>query len=183
MHKLLEKEIQLVGKENIVLWGSRQGCAVALSTLLTWDGEPFAALVGMSGWLPFNNWVWDFANGDDSDLHRDEWFDPDTYWPKEHEDDEDFDWPTKAIKYFRFELYLEEKKGEAFKHIPVFLGQSRKDKITELGREAKKCLEIIGAKVQMIEYESLSSVHGYSREMLDDAFDFLRDKLGGKSDV
>jgi hypothetical protein len=143
--------------------------------MLTWDGEPFAALVGMSGWLPFNNWVWDFANGDDSDLRRDEWFGLDTYWPKEHEDDEDFDWPTKAVKYFRFELYLQEKTGEVFKQIPVLLGQSRNDNITELGRETKKCLEIVGANVQMTEYESVSSVHGYSREMLDDTFGFLRD--------
>jgi hypothetical protein len=39
MHKLLKREIQLIGKVNIVLWGSRQGAAPALSTLLTWDGE------------------------------------------------------------------------------------------------------------------------------------------------
>jgi hypothetical protein len=65
----------------------------------------------------------------------------------------------------------------------VFLGQSRKDNITEPGRESTKCLEIIGANVQMIEYESLSSVHEYSREMLDDTFNILQDNLGGKSEV
>lgn len=60
----------------------------------------------------------------------------------------------------------------------MFMGQSRKDRIAWLGIQAKKCLEIVGADVQMSECESLSSVHGYSREMLDDTFEFLRDKLG-----
>lgn len=77
----------------------------------------------MRGWLPFDGWVWDFANGDDSRLDMD---DPlvgvDTYWPKEREDDSDFDWPTKAVKYLRVEIYLHKKKGEVFKQITVLLG-------------------------------------------------------------
>jgi len=70
----------------------------AWSTVLTWDGEPVTALVGMSELLASSNWLWDFAHGDDSDLHRKPWYDPDSYWPKEHEDEPDFDWPAKAIK-------------------------------------------------------------------------------------
>ena len=46
----------------------------------------------------------------------------DTYWPKEREDDSDFDWPTKAVKYLRVEIYLHKKKGEVFKQITVLLG-------------------------------------------------------------
>lgn len=96
---------------------------------MTWEGEAFAALVGMSGWLPRDNWVWDVANGDDSRLRDegDEFHDIEAFYEKEHEDDEDFDWPTKAVKYVRFELFLQKKKGEAFKQIPVFMVQSRKD--------------------------------------------------------
>jgi hypothetical protein len=82
MHKLLKREIQLIGKVNIILWGSRQGAAPAWSTMLTWDGEPFTALVGMSELLSSSNWLCHFAHGDDSDLHRN----PDSHWPKEHED-------------------------------------------------------------------------------------------------
>jgi hypothetical protein len=52
----------------------------------------------MSELLASSNWLWDFAHGDDSDLHRKPWYDPDSYWPKEHEDEPDFDWPAKAIK-------------------------------------------------------------------------------------
>ncbi len=62
--------------------------------------------------------------------------------------------------------------------IPVFMGQSRKDRIAGLGIQAKKCLDNVGAEVQMSECESLSSGHGYSSEMLDDTFEFLRVKLG-----
>ena len=81
----------------------------------------------------------------------------------ENEDDPDFDRPAKAIKYFRCEQFLWDKKGEVFKQIPVFMGYSRKDKLIEVGREEKRCLDIVGAKVQMVEYESLSSIHGYSK--------------------
>jgi len=50
MHKLLEREIQSVGKDNVVLWGSRLGCAVALSTMLTWGWRALCC----SSW---NEWV------------------------------------------------------------------------------------------------------------------------------
>jgi hypothetical protein len=138
-------------------------------------------MVAMSGWLPFDNLVWNYANGDDPDCHGDEFWAPDTYWSKEHVDDEDFDWPTKAIMYFRYELFMKEKKGEAFKEILVFLGQNRKSYVAELGRRTKKCLDIVGVKAQMAEYERESSVYGYSGEILGDIFRFLREKLGEKS--
>jgi predicted esterase len=182
MHHLLAREIQLVGKENVVLWGSRQGAAVALSTLLTWDGDAFAAVVGMGEWLPYEDQVWDFANGDDSSIRDDEWW-GDTYWQKEHEDEPDFDWPTKVVKYFRFEIFLQERKGEVFKHIPAFLGRGKKDKIAELGTRTKKCLDIVEANAQMKEYDASSSVHGYSQKMLDDTFSFLQDKLGERREI
>ena len=57
------------------------------------------------------------------------------------------------------------------------MDQGRKGKLVEVGREAKECLEIVGAQVQMVEYENLSPVHGYSEDILDDTFDCLRDKL------
>jgi predicted esterase len=60
---ILQREIQLIGKENVVLWGLSQGCATSLTTLLTWDGEPFAATVGIYGYLPFANHIEDIARG------------------------------------------------------------------------------------------------------------------------
>jgi hypothetical protein len=70
------------------------------------------------------------------------------------------------------------KKEEVFNQIPVFMGQSRKNRSAGLGIQAKKCLDNVGADVQMSVFESFSSVRGYSREMLDDRFEFLREKLG-----
>ena len=62
IHGVLEKEIEIIGGENVVLWGLSQGCATSLSSLLTWDGKPFAATVGMCGYLPFGNHIEDIAN-------------------------------------------------------------------------------------------------------------------------
>jgi hypothetical protein len=128
LHRLLEQEIQLVGKQNVVLWGSRQGCAVALSTLLTWEGEPFAALVGMIWWLPLENWVWDVPNGDYSRLHEDgdEFHDIEAFWEKEHEDDKAFDWPSKAVQYFRFELFLQKRKGRSLSSFQCLWGRAER---------------------------------------------------------
>ncbi|KAH6673527.1 hypothetical protein B0J14DRAFT_562983 [Halenospora varia] len=39
--------------ENVAFWGMGQGCAVALTSLLTWNGESFAAFVGICGSLQF----------------------------------------------------------------------------------------------------------------------------------
>jgi hypothetical protein len=51
---------------------------VALSKLLTWEGEPFVAVIGMDGWLPWNTFVWNYANEDVSDLFDDDLWDMDT---------------------------------------------------------------------------------------------------------
>jgi len=59
VHKILKNEIAIIGKENVVLWGLSQGCATSLASLLSWDGEPFGAVVGMCGWLPFANLIKD----------------------------------------------------------------------------------------------------------------------------
>ena len=56
VHGLVKREIEKVGKENVVLWGLSQGCATSLAALLLWDGEPFAAVVGTCGWLPLMIW-------------------------------------------------------------------------------------------------------------------------------
>lgn len=57
VHGLLREEIEAVGRENVVLWGLSQGCATSLVSLLIWEGAPFAATVGMCGWLPFDGLV------------------------------------------------------------------------------------------------------------------------------
>jgi hypothetical protein len=57
------------------------------------------------------------------------------------------------------------------------LGHGTKDEkvAIEIGREAKRCLGLLGDDVQMAEYEGLW--HWDSDEMLGDILDFLREKL------
>jgi hypothetical protein len=57
-------EIELVDAKNVVLWGLSQGCAASLVALLTWDGEPFGAVVGMCGWLPFRKHLEEIASNE-----------------------------------------------------------------------------------------------------------------------
>jgi predicted esterase len=188
IHSLLQKEIEIVGKENVVLWGLSQGCATSLTALLTWDSVPFAAVVEMCGWLPFANLLEEIAGGNDSEFSSDPFSAGD-----EDEDDitgslsssssygaAKIDLQTQAIMFLRDEIEIEGKGGMAFQKIPVFLGHvTENERVTiELGREAKTCLELVGADVQMVEYKGCG--HWYSEEMLRDIFEFLREKLRTK---
>jgi predicted esterase len=194
IHRLLEAEIKAVKKENVVLWGLSQGCALSLASLLTWDGEPFAAVVGMCGWLPYGNELKRIAGRGDGDEGFDE-DDDDPFGRSGDEDDDPFarskdendvnssakeyagDLPSQAISYFREAIDMEDKTGMAFRKIPVFLGHGAEDEKAsiELGREAKNCLELVGTDVQMREYEGLG--HWYSEDMLRDIFQFIKEKL------
>ena len=178
VHGILQQEIEVVGKENVVLWGLSQGCATSLVELLTWDREPFAATVGMCGYLPFANLIQEIAKGHSPGASG---YD----FGRENEDDELFerenpakeDLPVQAVTFLKEEIEMEAEVGMVFRNIPVFLGHGTKDERVpiEIGREAKICLELVGADVQMIEYEGLG--HWYSDEMLGDIFEFLKEKL------
>lgn len=52
LHRLLEREVRVVGGEHVVLGGLSQGCAAALVAGLLWRGEALGAVVGLCGWLP-----------------------------------------------------------------------------------------------------------------------------------
>ncbi|KAH7311148.1 Alpha/Beta hydrolase protein [Rhexocercosporidium sp. MPI-PUGE-AT-0058] len=191
IHGLLKTEIEAVGAENAVLWGLSQGCATTLAALLTWDGEPFAAAVGMCGWLPFANVMTDLvqihgSNGvsspefDDDDyfaLSREEDDDPFTLGIPSLEKDLNSDSAIQAVTLLREELDMNDKNGTVFRHIPIFLGHGTDDQRVNinLGRESQKCMELLGAGVRMVEYEGLE--HWYSKDMLRDIFEFLKEKL------
>ncbi|CZR64842.1 related to phospholipase/esterase [Phialocephala subalpina] len=186
IHSLLRKEIEVVGIKNVALWGLSQGCATSLTSLLTWDGEPFAATVGMCGWLPFSNVIKDIA--------ADEGPEDDDPFAHSGDEDEDLFSGSKnseagsrnlGVAYLREELEMKtEKPGEAFSNVPVFLAHGTEDERVsiDLGREAKACLDLVGAEVLMSEYEGLG--HWYSEDMLRDIFQFLKEKLGpGEAEV
>jgi len=195
VHGILKREIEEVGKENVALWGLSQGCCTSLTALLTWDGESFAAMVGMCGYLPFANHIeeivkgkssrtGDYGFGEDGEDDEDE--DPFAHSGDEDDDNDFFeedssvkkDLPTQAVTFLREEIDMKDKEGMAFLEIPVFLGHGTEDEKVpiEIGREANRCLDLGGADVEMVKYEGLG--HWYSEEMLGDIFDFLRRNLG-----
>ncbi|KUJ16439.1 alpha/beta-hydrolase [Mollisia scopiformis] len=146
----------LRARENVVLWGLSQGCATALTALLTWDGPALGAVVGMCGYLPFGNVGERIGKGS-----------------KDQEPD-----PKKqAVTFLREELDMNVDAGETFLNIPVFLGHGAEDEkvSVNLGGEARRCLDLLGVEVEMIEYEGLGP--WYSENMLRDIFQFLNTKL------
>jgi hypothetical protein len=85
--------------------------------------------------------------------------------------------PTQAVTFLGDKIDMKDKVRMVFRNIPVLLGHGIKgEKVAiEIGREAKTCLELLGADIQMVEYEGLG--HWYSDKMLGDIFDFLRGRL------
>jgi predicted esterase len=188
IHGLLREEIAVVGRENVLLWGLSQGCAVGLVSLLMWEGEGFAGVVGMCGWLPFGNEVERIAggggeDGDDGLFAFSEDEDDDLFARSESGDGErerktdKRNLPAQTVGYLRETIDMEDKKGMVFQKIPVFLGHGTEDETVSirLGREAKNCLELMGTDVQMKEYEGLG--HWYSEDMLRNIFQFMKEKL------
>lgn len=57
IHEILRKEIEMIGRENVVIWGLSMERATSLMSLLTWDDEAFAAVIGTCGYFPFANHV------------------------------------------------------------------------------------------------------------------------------
>ncbi|KAM3069594.1 hypothetical protein ACMFMF_008807 [Clarireedia jacksonii] len=195
IHFLLRREIEVVGKRNVVLWGMSQGCATSLAAVLMWDGEPFAGVVGMCGWLPFGKLVEEMVSGegwgrrirDGGDDEGEDLFvrsddeDGDPFVGSNGEENVDqrgfTDPRTRGVEFLREEIDMESRKGMVFQKIPVFLGHGTEDEKVpvELGREAKRALGLLGADVEMKEYVGLG--HWYSEVMFDDIFRFLEEKM------
>ena len=64
IHRLLATEVPVVGIGNVFLGGHGQGCATALYALLTYKssvGGVLGGVIGLSGWLPMQKTLNDFA--------------------------------------------------------------------------------------------------------------------------
>lgn len=64
IHRLLDTEVPVVGIGNVFLSGHGQGCATALYALLTYQssvGGVLGGVIGLSGWLPMQKTLNDFA--------------------------------------------------------------------------------------------------------------------------
>lgn len=67
IHGVLEAEIAIVGADKVMLWGLSQGCATTMMSTLLWQGEKYAAAIGMCGYLPLRKRVENSLLEDDLD--------------------------------------------------------------------------------------------------------------------
>lgn len=187
VHTLLEREIEAVGVDNVVLWGLSQGMAMAMTTLLLRPGPKFAAAVGMCGWMPLKARLEKEVEGDDgAGLEGEENpFDDTGTGTSISATESNLSSPSdglklqKAVRYLREELQLiAGPPSSTALQIPVYLGHGSDDEKvpTTLGQEAKEFLQILGFDVEFQLYKGLH--HWYSPEMLRDIILFLHDKTG-----
>ncbi|KAF2684252.1 phospholipase/carboxylesterase family protein-like protein [Lentithecium fluviatile CBS 122367] len=144
LHDLLNKEIEVVGADNVVLMGLCQGCAASIVAALLWEGEAFGALVGM----------WDTGKAGDDSLVE----------PGDDGEDifeRDCEGSGGGTKFERA-------------WIPVFMGHGTEDdKVPcDIGRLAAEFLRGIDMNVDWKEFEGLG--HWYSEDMLRDVIRFIK---------
>ena len=176
IHGLLTEAMQEVGAENVALGGLSQGCAATLISILLWTGEPLGAVFDMCGWLPLRHHM---ADKVDPQTPSDDGENP---FAREEHIGEKVDLPAEAVAWLREELDLPTARPSSpstflpFQRIPIFLAHGTEDeKVSiELGREARDCLRVLGAKVEWREYENLG--HWYSGQMLGDLVEILTGK-------
>ena len=172
IHSLLREAVAEVSAKNVILGGLSQGCAAALIALLTWDGEPIAAVFGMCGWLPFRKPMEEITCP--SKLDKDTNSADDIFETCEGSLDEEF--PGEAATYLFEELDLVEKQPSmCFQQVPVFLGHGVDDEKVAigLGREAASCLRSMGVNVRWAEYKGLE--HWHSTEMIGNIAEFIKE--------
>lgn len=184
IHSLLQQEINIIGARNVVLMGFSQGCSSTITSLLTWQGEPLAAAVGMSGWLPFRQRMLERAD------ETSQKYESDQVDHSRGADGDDVDGRPPDQGTSRLERSVDWLKNELgiaknplyptvpFQKIPLFLGHGVNDGVLrcELGRLASRCLIDLGIDTRWNEYNGLE--HALSGNMLRDIVLFL-DALEG----
>ncbi|CBX96514.1 similar to phospholipase/carboxylesterase family protein [Plenodomus lingam JN3] len=188
LHVLLREEIKTIGAENVVLMGLSQGCAVSTIAALLWQGEPFGALIGMCGYLPFRKSMQDYieeSDDRDSDSFVGSEADGDDMFERDGEDRDERSRYGKAVDWLREELRSGEElevlssASPSLQSIPVFMGHGKDDERVPhtFGKLAADFLDSINVDVTWKEYEGLG--HWYSEDMLRDVIEFLKEKVKG----
>ncbi|KAI8930940.1 hypothetical protein NX059_011955 [Plenodomus lindquistii] len=188
LHDLLCEEIKIVGAENVVLMGLSQGCAASIVATLLWQGEPFGALIGMSGYLPFRKSMEDYieeSDDGDNDSFVESEADGDDIFERDDEDHDERSRYGKAIDWLREELRFDSEveglssASPPLQSIPIFMGHGKDDEKVPrtFGKLATDFLGSIDVDVTWKEYEGLG--HWYSEDMLQDIIEFLKEKVPG----
>jgi predicted esterase len=180
IHSLLQKEIGIIGAPNVILVGLSQGCAASLISLLMWEGEPIAGMIGMCGWLPLREMMAQSV----SETHDEE-------NPFDYDEECETTEATKiqqVVDFLKQELEMEDVKGSPMaeiplQRIPVFLGHGSEDEKVpcELGRKASVFLQDLEVDARWNEYAGLG--HWYSSDMLRDMVQFIRTLSSWKDEM
>ncbi|KAH7151726.1 Alpha/Beta hydrolase protein [Dactylonectria estremocensis] len=176
---VLRDEVARLGGDarRVVLAGISQGCAMALTSLLLWEGDPFGAVVVMCGFVPLASSLLAVFEGED----QEDVFESDD--PFERAGSDDARTPLQqAIDELRDEAEVPSScqtttQPFPFQSTPVFMGHGTEDKKVEYqhGQQAAKLLEQMGMSVDFRTYPGLG--HWYSPDMLGHIVEFLNDKL------
>lgn len=183
LQDLLRDEIKIVGASNVALMGLSQGCAAGIVATLLWEGEPFAALVGMCGYLPFRKGMQDAIEDADMDGRAGMAGSGDEGEEDMFERDSDAGATgTKfetAVDWLCEELQTGTRgTGTTKLSIPVFMGHGTDDKKVPIafGKMAAEFLKGIDVDVEWREFDGLG--HWYSEDMLGEVISFLRAREG-----
>jgi predicted esterase len=184
VHELLEQEIKIVGARRVVLMGLSQGCAASIVSSLLWEGEPFGALVGMCGYLPFRKGMHEFTQDtvNEGDLSEDNGGVEEGLFERDGQESNNGSRFERAVEWLREELQIEDGNSDtrscSMQSIPVFMGHGSEDEKVPcgMGRLAAQFLRGIDVDVDWNEYEGLG--HWYSDDMLQDICQFLKNLKG-----
>jgi predicted esterase len=186
---LVRAEVQLLGGDasKVVLAGMSQGCAMALTCFLLWEGDPLCAIVGMCGFMPITAPLTRILDEEDADIEQDaedgfvfesDPLDEGTFEKAELEGPAVRSPVQQVIDALWEEVELPGAAPPSpfsFRSTPVFLGHGvLDDQVSHLHtREAMELLERLGVAVDFRTYSELA--HWYSAEMLSDIISFLAD--------
>ncbi|KAF2443001.1 alpha/beta-hydrolase [Karstenula rhodostoma CBS 690.94] len=187
LHGLIQQEIDIIGAPHVALVGLSQGCASSLIATLLWRGEPFGAVVGMCGYLPFRASMVDVVDeaDDEDNPFAETKGDANGVTERETEESETNTKSEKAIAWLHTELEMDKEdvhiEPPPIQSIPIFMGHGTEDPLIpcEHGRQAVEFLRAIDADIEWNEYEGLD--HWYSADMLRDIIDFIKRRTGWES--
>ncbi|OTA95112.1 hypothetical protein M434DRAFT_394004 [Hypoxylon sp. CO27-5] len=182
---LIQEESRKVPRENIILGGLSQGCAMSICCLLACD-LPIGGFIGMSGWLPFQPETESLASIEDEIFDSNNPFDSvddDPFASTDEHAQVKEDPIVNVTKFYRELLCLDDignlSKDTSSVSTPVFLGHGDADKKVKvsLGEAAYRTLELIGYKVSWKNYKGQG--HWYKiPEEINDIVKFIQDKAG-----
>lgn len=204
LHRLLEREVRVVGGEHVVLGGLSQGCAAALMAGLLWQGEALGAVVGLCGWLPLAGRLMEVLEERSGDGDDDGDGDGISFGGEGEDDNDDsnggenieerggaieVDTPAlRAIKFLEDELDFPPPLPPPpsssssfhptlpFQQTPVFLAHGSLDKKVpiDVGMQGRDCLRALGTGTEWMEEEGQG--HWYSEKMLERLIGFLEER-------